>query len=1413
MASTLKSRVRVDWNDDGHLHPAITPDKFNNNLLSNTAYPQSTDMRGYDKEGNDTYTNIEELLDTGAIHRKLELGGNGSQYFRGGLLSSLPYQWDSYMPDNLVEGRYFTGVNVANLIATADEDYTVLTGNVDSGSSMTSVAIGSDATSSGTLAGLSVTSGTTYSIGFNYVGNLDEMRIYDSSDTLLHTYTPNYVVAGGSARPENYPTKYTMLSYSFEATVTDSIYVVLDYRASRGVLSVKQLMFIADTVDWTSYNTDTSPVAFSTDRGSLYSYYNNAVEDDPATCTLETITDSDPAYGSNVYRVTNLNDSQTNGAYFSQRLRKHTRYVVRAYMRATDTSDPADNMYYHLAVYTRNNYRRLEATNGTAAIVSTNYNTSHNPNTDNSWQEVTLDIQTGLDDIDVLIMCNGFELGDDLTNDEGFEIGGIRIEPYIYTPEVYYDNTNVKWLQSQFDTVLEASTTYTLSYYVKSDNATSVNFTTALVQLGGTTVTNATASHSVATTWSRRSVTFTTPAYPVGLYWTGTLQDAIGVNSVDVELSAEFKGFMLQVGSEATPFVDNATALYDDVTEYVLDVNWQLGVKDLDDTLSYEGTASIVLNNDSRLFSPSNTSSPLYGQLKQNRKVVIEVQHPSTGEWVTLWSGWTDKYEVTTGRNSKRQVVLKCKQGMYRLREGDFSSPIQNYVKISDLVKTMISSSGWKALTTPSQTLLGNRTKLGINTFLLNTETLFDEYATTYREYDVIGKQWGRDTKLEEALKELLEAENMRLWLTRDGALRLLDRAHFTYRPELFTTTIDADTDVQQADYRYGNKLVNRVELSTTPGKVVKNEIIWDSKGRILVPRQTEKRIELAFQFEEGTNRTVTNVKTNRADMDVKLYNVGLLADGTTTFEFPLSDAVVNHPTYVGISVVHDGGNKYTLVLKGNNIKNIYFDIQIYGDYLEGGEGAVYVFEDTDAQSSVGAIHKLNLDSKVVTSEEQARSLATYYLDRYKEPAGEFTGFKIIGEDATTIERILDISVGTKLLISEVQTGEVNLPHYVIGERGSIRNTLLTMDYDTGRIPPTEYGQVGDTLVGSNPDVVTNGANIQASDDGIVNRIAVNNVDVAELIANYNASKFYFGQNDRFVRTFTKPYYDSASGVASGLTANETAFYAENTIRSTGTDFGLGQRAAAIAPGSITIPVTPGNEYLCRFAVKFLDETNGNWFNFWLWGADGTGDTGYKYAEHNPTTTWDDVHHSIVYDTTTTATPDLSNVKYVDESGWAIVEFPFIAREYSGNDFNFIAAMFEHTGTDFQIANFQIIDNLNSEVLATDINLEDSVSHTAVFYVKMSEGEDDTDYDFKVVDENGTVVANSVTTVQDLTVQKVELSFTSATNNHYLEVEKDTVESKQSRLLVYAAGIVTGSVVPDNYEDLKEVQNGLLIFI
>ena len=551
----------------------------------------------------------------------------------------------------------------------------------------------------------------------------------------------------------------------------------------------------------------------------------------------------------------------------------------------------------------------------------------------------------------------------DMERDAGFNYA---IYDASYAPTTYWQpSASVEYTDGLIE--IDPTKNYVFTFFARMDVAGTIDIQPRWINSATSEVTldTAIASKSIGTDWTRVDVSLTA----IGGSNINYLSLLI-TNTDQIQLV----GWMLVEGTTLYPYHVGSLAHRDDIQQYVKSVSWKSGRNKFEDPLAFEGEMEIVLNNSSGLWSPKNSI------FKQNLKMELQVQKDN--QWHTLWTGWTRKIEMTVGTNSAREVVLIGNQGITLLREGEFAISPQENVQIDTMIRDMIDASGWKSAYNPFFWQVGFDSRLGENTYLQNVDDSFSRIDEGVNVLELAGMDWGRETELGKALKELLESENARMWLDREGALVFVNRHHELNVAN--ATSMNLGTEVQEAEYVYGQDIVNRVEVIFSEKQEVTRQPVWS--GTINIPARNPRNIylrstvvrEIQFNYEEGRVITPTRVYGLPQDMDISVVN------GRSKAEIPDSE----WDYQVHVSLNNNGQGRYFLQLRNNLDVPVDVSITVYADYIRGAEAQPIVIQDDDAQDAIKTVYREVLKNKQIGNDESAISLGQWLINRKALPSG-----------------------------------------------------------------------------------------------------------------------------------------------------------------------------------------------------------------------------------------------------------------------------------------------------------------------------------------------------------------------------------------------------------------------------------------
>jgi hypothetical protein len=628
----------------------------------------------------------------------------------------------------------------------------------------------------------------------------------------------------------------------------------------------------------------------------------------------------------------------------------------------------------------------------------------------------------------------------------------------VAAPTRFWDNSIVH-TPDKFAFTAEANKSYTISFWARTvgpgDTAELAGSLTNYEIYTNNSTVEATANLTgITNDWKRFDFTLPSQTYERGfsLDW-----DTIEVNGVPTDATTgvvlDFTGFMVVEGATALPYRAGALYDYDDISTWALRTSTKSGRGSAEEVMAYEGVATIELDNSERLFSPENEDSPLYDIFNQNRSITIEVE--IDGVWVTVWTGWTYAFDVTPGANHDNRATLTCNQGFFRMRESSFTAPVARNTTIDPLVQEIIEAGGWRAPNSPYASNLGYNTRLDENAFLSDPDMLFGQTDTGVNNLELVGQDWGRKTPPEAAIKSLLESENATLFIARDGRLVLQNREHWLDTTE--AVTLDIDTEVQEAEYSFGQGIINHAEVSLSLKKEIMAASVWETKRAFKVkPSKLPTDlvvIEIHAEHIEGRQKTITTYSLD--NMVKTVYK----EDPGTTYSNPQL-VLAKEADLVKVQLVPVGAGLYRLKIRNENSFYVWIDIELKGDYMDTGDGTTIIYEDEEAIANVEALHSSSYSNTVINTEQQARAMGAFHVLRNSTARGEFSSIEVRDD----LEKIRDLVIGTKIVIHETQTDQESKPHIILAEDLLIEKAFIVATYTLARGFEDEYVIISEDL-------------------------------------------------------------------------------------------------------------------------------------------------------------------------------------------------------------------------------------------------------------------------------------------------------------------------------------------------------------
>jgi hypothetical protein len=595
----------------------------------------------------------------------------------------------------------------------------------------------------------------------------------------------------------------------------------------------------------------------------------------------------------------------------------------------------------------------------------------------------------------------------DITTTGDFRIDDIVVigQEEVNTNDFYFNN--------------KLANTY-FSFYIKSTVSTSIPFSI----VGQTATTNHTINITTLNDWQRIEVLVTQANGRFYIEFPATVGNIslCGFMSTDIANAPYSAGY----------------AGYDDISSYVRSIEFEYGKKDFEDALPFEGTATIELNNNTKLFSPENVSSPLVDYLKTDIKILIQQSiNDSNTQWKTLFTGFISDYKIGLS-NANPYVTISLAQGLQRLRNDLLPTKLYKDTNLSLPLNEVLDNSGWITATQWRNNRL-DKMLLDNTAYLVTSIASLIEPSTN--KYEYIGSQWSsEDTNIADALESILTTENMQMYIDGSNNIKILNRYSFFNRTPSYTLNID--TQVQNVDYIYSSKVLNKVEVNVTPIDKEPLSTVWKSNEPLAVGRKSTLDTIIRIRNEAKNSYRLDTLGT----VTLSIYKYNRKRGGT------LPELISN--AKVTGTIESTGYNRYRLLITNEDDVDYYVDASITAtSYYKGGNGVTYIYhKNTDEINNIYT-KSIVLDNPI--TEPQAKAYADYQFNRYANLRGYFNTLTL---KSNTIYDVLDV---IDLISTNIPT---NNYYMIIGLKCTILNGDITTVYTLTWIDKTEYFKLGNTL-------------------------------------------------------------------------------------------------------------------------------------------------------------------------------------------------------------------------------------------------------------------------------------------------------------------------------------------------------------
>jgi len=452
---------------------------------------------------------------------------------------------------------------------------------------------------------------------------------------------------------------------------------------------------------------------------------------------------------------------------------------------------------------------------------------------------------------------------------------------------------------------------------------------------------------------------------------------------------------------------------YDDVTEYAIAVNWFLGMRKPYEGVGEDNRLELTLNNADKLFSPENSSSPLYGKLASFRPVQI-TSHDGTTER-TMWTGWIESIQPDVGQFGQRQVKITAAGPMQFFKGAETNLVIQENKRTDEIIEALIQAVQIPAPLNQTTLLdVPGHCELDGNAILpdLTMDYDLDEGKTTLA---VAADNWvSRDDQGEKtfsvyrALADVVAAERGRFLFLRDGSAVFWNRHKLLLNTTVAATFQDTMTGLE---YNYAglDEFKNDLRVTCHPRAVsAGSEVLWSLESPVTIAAGETREIGASYR-DDSNNRI--------GGKEVVLANVTFSAGSAG----------------VGLQAA---ATKATITIRNQNkTPATLATCELHGTKITD-FGQMDALAVDNASIAFYGRRTMSMNLPSVDDLDFAQTIADFELGRRTTPAGKVSQITLVSHGSkggNQHTQQLARTLGERIRVQETQTAH-DAQYYIIGE-------------------------------------------------------------------------------------------------------------------------------------------------------------------------------------------------------------------------------------------------------------------------------------------------------------------------------------------------------------------------------------------
>jgi hypothetical protein len=479
-----------------------------------------------------------------------------------------------------------------------------------------------------------------------------------------------------------------------------------------------------------------------------------------------------------------------------------------------------------------------------------------------------------------------------------------------------------------------------------------------------------------------------------------------------------------------------------DITQWVKKLDCHVGFRQPNQHVAGENSATIVLDNTDRRFSPENPSGVFYNQFGLNLVII-------TANGVPQFTGFWDSIQPQWGINRERECVITATGPQRFFDTQQVELPVYRDELPVSLMFFM--QQYW---TLPRyrdvQWVLDavGASELGSTAVIVSPIFVNPNDGSAPVPYT--GDTWGKGVDMLTALQQISAYDRGRLYVDEYNVITFLGRQQL-FRPDAISATWT--NNFHEADYVWGENLANVIRIGYRPRTVSagNTEILWELDEEITLAPGEEKTITANYT-EPGT--------------DTRVAGEDLIAPTPTNGDLSASPATIGVIGFEGnarsarITVQNSGKTDATLTL-----------LRVRGRKITSHNVNEIVLRDAASIAQYGT-REYAVTIDLIADAATAQGVAEYELYLRKNPIGEFKSVTFYNQNQDILDDMVGLIIQNVVRVVETQTGHdgtymiIGISHSLTDAFKLQRTTFYLqrkLDLDFWNLGTTGYTELGTT--------------------------------------------------------------------------------------------------------------------------------------------------------------------------------------------------------------------------------------------------------------------------------------------------------------------------------------------------------------